>query len=121
MGGVVDLLEFYAENGPTGLGRYTLPKFSTNFGIEGYLVMLVGNGVPYRARHRPGVQEFGTWKRHLADLASRARVALDVRQALDMVRHPGWTWNETKKPATAPPSNRATLTGDKIQPISMVT
>ena len=121
MGGCADLLEFYAENGPTGLGRYTLPKFSMNFGIEGYLVMLVGNGAPYRARHRPGVQELGVWKRHLADLAAKARAALDVRQALDIVRHPGWTWNETKKPATAPASNRATLTGDKIQSISMVT
>ena len=111
MGGTAELLEFYAENGPTGLGRYTLPKFSTNFGIEGYLVMLVGMGVPYRAKHRPGVQELGKWKRHLADLAAQARAALDVRQALDIVRHPAWAWSTSVQSGAAPPENKATMLG----------
>lgn len=45
-------------------------------------------GVESSAEHRRGVQELDTWKRHLADLATRARAALDVRQGLDIVRHP---------------------------------
>jgi tryptophan 7-halogenase len=104
VGGAGPLLAFYAENGPTGLCRYKLPQLSTAFGIEGYLVMLVGNGVPYRARHRPSVQELGTWKRHIADCAAQARGAMDVREALDCIRHPAWRWN------TAPQSQTANAT-----------
>jgi tryptophan 7-halogenase len=115
MGNLGDLLEFYAENGPTGLTRYTLPKFSTTFEIEGYLVMLVGNGAPYRARHRPGVHELGLWKRHLAENASRARAALTVRQALDLVRHPGWTWSNPGTRIAASAQNNATLLGSPVK------
>ena len=110
VGGAAGLLEFYAENGPSGLGRYTLPKFSTHFGVEGYLVMLVGNGVPYRARHRASIQELGTWKRHLADNAAQGRAGLTVREALDVVRHPAWTWNAPPQPA-APREARPLLAG----------
>jgi hypothetical protein len=81
--------------------------------------MLVGNGVPYRARYRPGVQELGTWKRHLAELAARARTALDMRQALDLVRHPAWKWNIPQNSAAIPPQNDATFAGEKVQPVSM--
>ena len=107
--GVADLLDYYADHGPTGLCRYTLPKFSTNFGIEGYLVMLVGQGVPYRARHQPGVQELGAWKRHLSDCVAGARAALTVRQALDIVRHPAWQWDEPAKSAASKTEKRATM------------
>ena len=115
MGGTADLLAFYAENGPTGLGRYTLPRFSANFQIEGYLVMLVGMGVPYRAKHRPGVQELGTWKRHIAENAAQARAALSVREALDIVRHPGWSWHTPTQPAASPPANQATMLGALVK------
>ena len=108
VGGAAGLLEFYAENGPTGLNRYKLPQFSTNFGIEGYLVMLVGNGVPYRARHQPEMQELGRWKRHLADNVAQARAAMTVREALDIVRDPRWEWNS---PVAASPETRPLLAG----------
>jgi len=94
-------LAFYAENGPTGLCRYKLPQRSTAFGIEGYLVMLVGNGVPYRARHQPSVQEVGTWKRHIAGNVADARAAMDVREALNFIRHPKWQWIAGPQPQTA--------------------
>ncbi len=114
VGGAADLLEFYAENGPTGLGRYKLPKFSTNFGIEGYLVMLVGNGVPYRARHRPGVQELGIWKRYLAENAANARAAMTVTEALACVRDPRWKWGATTTPSALPRPERPLLAGANV-------
>jgi tryptophan halogenase len=46
-----ELLEFYEENGPMGFSRHLLRSTANNFGIEGFLVMLVGNKAPYRARH----------------------------------------------------------------------
>ena len=45
------LLDFYEENGPTGYARYQLSNTGSQFGIEGFLVMLVGNRVPYRNRY----------------------------------------------------------------------
>ena len=47
------MLDFYAENGPSGFSRYRLRKSKNDFGIEGYLVMLVGNRVPYRRNTIP--------------------------------------------------------------------
>jgi tryptophan halogenase len=101
IGGTGPLLEFYSENGPTGLCRYKLPKLSTAFGIEGYLVMFVGNGVPYRARHQPGVREVGTWRRHITDFVAQARRAMDVREAVHWIRHPAWQWDEPTSPGLA--------------------
>jgi len=56
---------FYANNGPTGFCRYRLPRMENDFGVEGYLVMLVGNRALYRAKHT---------------LRSRERAALFVFQ-----------------------------------------
>lgn len=43
--------------------------------------MLVGMGAPYRAKHRPGVQEMGIWRRHLAEIATQARAAASENRA----------------------------------------
>ena len=55
-------------------------------------VMLVGNRAPYQAMHQPEPEESERWKRHLDDYAAQARVSLDVREALEFVRSPGWRW-----------------------------
>jgi tryptophan halogenase len=87
------LLEFYAENGPTGFGRYYLNNTGSQFGIEGFLVMLVGNRVPYRNRHN-----VADWERRIIEQAraqfqmQATQQGLDVRQALAYIRHPQWRW-----------------------------
>ena len=90
---IAGLLEFYAENGPTGFCRYRLPRTENDFGVEGFLVMLVGNRAPYAARHTPTAAERATWERHRAEFDATAQTALDVRETLAFTRHPGWTWN----------------------------
>lgn len=87
------LLEFYRENGPTGFARYTMPNSQTDFGIEGYLVMLIGNQVPYDARHQATPAETETWKRHRADFVKQAKTGMGVKEALTYVRHPAWKWH----------------------------
>ena len=102
---IAGLLEFYAENGPTGFCRYRLPRSENDFGIEGFLVMLVGNRVPYAARHTPTAAERAVWERHRADFNATAQAGLDVRETLAYIRHPGWQWNadpgSAAQPATA--------------------
>jgi tryptophan halogenase len=87
-----DLLEFYEENGPMGFSRDLLRSTANNFGIEGFLVMLVGNKAPYRARHHATVAERETWNRHRAAFAEQARAGMDVREALAVIRRPEWRW-----------------------------
>ena len=89
------LLDFYAENGPTGLARYllrNLPDLGYQYGIEGFLTMLVGNRVPYRHPHVASDAEREIWNRHRAGYRAIAKNALDVKGALGYVKNPGWSW-----------------------------
>jgi len=99
LSGIQPLLDFYAENGPTGFCRYRMPTSQNDFGIEGYFVMLVGNKVPYRKRHKSTAGEKATWEKHRSAHIAQARRGIDVKEALSYVRHPGWQWNaDVKKP-----------------------
>ncbi len=86
-------LEFYEENGPTGFGRHRLPRTENDFGMEGYLVMMVGNRAPYRVKHHPPPAEKQTWERHRAEVNAIAQKGLSVEEALAYIRHPGWQWH----------------------------
>jgi tryptophan halogenase len=90
--GIAELLEFYHENGPTGFCRYRLPSSQSNFGIEGYLTMLVGNKAPYRNKHRVTSEEKAVWDFHRKEFEKQAAAGLTVKEALEYVRHPGWQW-----------------------------
>ncbi|MDB6149873.1 MAG: FAD-dependent oxidoreductase [Chthoniobacter sp.] len=97
---IASLLEFYAENGPTGFCRYRLSRSENDFGVEGYLVMLVGNRAPYRARHTPSEAERRAWAQHRAQVDAAARTGLDVQETLSYIRHPGWEWHADTAVAT---------------------
>jgi tryptophan halogenase len=94
-----DLLGYYAENGPTGLCRYlirNLPGSGYQYGIEGFLTMLVGNRVPYRHPHVVSDAEREIWNRHLAEYCKIAENSLDVKEALGYVKSLGWCWGVGK-------------------------
>ena len=93
LSGIAELLDFYQENGPTGFCRYRMPRSQSDFGIEGYFVMLVGNQVPYRKRHHATAQERAIWQAHLQGNIAPAKTGLTVKETLAFVRHPGWQWN----------------------------
>ena len=58
LGGLEELLDFYRANGPNGFMRNTLRNVESDFGLEGYLVMLVGMQAPYDLdKHQPSQQE----------------------------------------------------------------
>ncbi|HET6408229.1 MAG TPA: tryptophan 7-halogenase, partial [Chthoniobacteraceae bacterium] len=99
---ISELLEFYHENGPTGFARYTLQSPENNFGIEGYLVMLVANRVPYLAKHQPTPVEQQAWNAHRAGFITEALSGIDVKEALAYIRHPAWQWNAEVAPPSVP-------------------
>jgi tryptophan halogenase len=87
-----ELLEFYDENGPTGFNRYILKNPATQFGIEGYLVMLVGNKVPHRNRHQPTTAELHFVNQQRAANRAEAAQGLTVPESLACIHHPNWRW-----------------------------
>lgn len=93
LSGIGALLEFYRENGPTGFCRYRIGKTESDFGIEGYLVMLVGQMAPYDKRHQVKPAEAAIWNQRRTQLATAARNGLTVAEALGYVRHPNWRWH----------------------------
>lgn len=92
LSGIGALLEFYEENGPTGFCRYRMPTSQSDFGIEGYFTMLVGNKVPYRKRHPATAEEIAIWNGHRQAIANEAKGGLDVKESLAYIRDPRWRW-----------------------------
>ena len=93
LGAVASLVDFYRENGPSALARHLIPGRPHSFGVEGYLVMLVGNRVPYRRHYNPTAAEWQRWNSMRKANAERANAGMDVREALACIRHPGWRWH----------------------------
>ncbi len=93
LSGIGELLEFYEENGPSGFSRRLIPEAANDYGIEGFLVMLVGNRVPHRKRYQASAAELRAWNKRRSMLAKEARRGIDVREALGFVRHPRWRWD----------------------------
>ena len=90
---VKGLIEFYEQNGPTGFARHLLRGTGSNFGVEGFLVMFVGNRHPYTGRHAATAQERAVFDARRAQFAAQAAGAMDVRETLAVIRHPGWRWH----------------------------
>jgi tryptophan 7-halogenase len=89
------LLDFYKENGPTTLARHLLNTTTggkTQFGIEGFLVLLVGQKVPYRASQPISETERALFHRYCEENRTRANSGLSVSEALKFIKHPQWTW-----------------------------
>lgn len=90
--GVQDLLDFYEENGPTRLCRHLIGHrgqemgVHSAFGVEGYLVILTGNRVPYKNMYMPSDEERQRWNAHVAHLAEYARGGMTVEESLAYIR-----------------------------------
>ena len=93
IGMLKELVEFYHENGPTGLLRHLLPHPHNLFGLEGYLAMLVGQNVSYRSEHQPTPAEVAAWQKHCSDWALQASTGVGVAEALAALRNPAWQWS----------------------------
>ena len=95
------LLDFYAENGPTGLCRHLLNSTigtGNQFGVEGFLTLLVGQKVPYKSRTNPTQAEMTRFRQHCAGNRAKASRGLTVAQALQYVKHPQWSWFNDNPP-----------------------
>lgn len=87
------LVEFYKENGPSVVAGAQLLHPSNSFGMDGYLAMLIGQGVPHAKPYTPTAQEEKIWRERCNTWALEARRSMDVKQALEAIRRPGMNWN----------------------------
>jgi len=62
------------------------------FGIEGYYTTLTGMKVPHARPHAAPAAEQSRWDNYRRRHQNTANTALDVRQALAVVRSPKWRW-----------------------------
>lgn len=86
------LVRFYQENGPSVVAGAQLLHTSNSFGMDGYLAMLVGQGVPHAKPFKAPAKEAESWRSRCNTWATDARRALDVKQCLEAIRRPGMKW-----------------------------
>jgi len=92
LAGAEPLVEYYQENGPSLLARNALIDARDPFGFEAYLVLLVGQQVPYRRVYVPSLQERRIWESIRAENRLQAMRGVTIPEALAAIHAPAWTW-----------------------------
>jgi len=92
LGWAEEIVECYRAIGPSVIARETLLDYHDQFGMEGYLTMLVGQKVPHENPYRPSYQEQENWSRIQQAVKNKVSRAYTVREALDLVRSDYWQW-----------------------------
>jgi tryptophan halogenase len=83
------LVDFYRENGPSVVAGAQLLHASNSFGMDGYLAMLLGQGVAHGKRYEVPAREQKLWGDRCTAWEAEARRGLDVRQCLAAMRQSG--------------------------------
>ncbi len=92
LGDADSIVEYYRENGPSTMPKESLCDSFDPFALDGYMILLQGQRVPYRRTHTPTPAELTSWEGHRRQVAGRAANGVTVREALDRVRSPDWKW-----------------------------
>ena len=91
LAGAETIVEHYRDNGPSPLWEKVLLHPDDQFSMEGYLSLLVGQGVPHRP-YGASAYERQTWETMQRTHRAMAQAGFGVRDMLDLVRSPRWTW-----------------------------
>lgn len=92
LAGAEEIVEYYRECGPTQMWALETMGRGDPFGWEGYLMMLVGQKVPFKKEWRPAPSDQRRWEQFRHELAQRAGKGIGMREALDMIRSANWRW-----------------------------
>ena len=90
-----EIVEYYQENGPGTYHHMTLLDRLSQFGLEGYWTLLLGQKVPYQSPYVPSQQERETWQQIQQAFKAKAVPAVSVKEALTLVRSPQFRWPPT--------------------------
>jgi tryptophan halogenase len=90
--GAADLVAYYQENGPGLYHKLTLLDRLSQFGLEGYWTLLLGQKVPYQRPYLPSPQERETWRQIQQAFKAKGEAGIGVKEALTLVRSPAFHW-----------------------------
>src|SRR5262249_32029536 len=93
--GAAEVVDYYWENGPGTYHQQTLLNRLSQFGLEGYWALLLGQKVPYAPLYEPSPQERQTWQRIQEAFRAKAMNGVGVKEALTLVRSPAFQWPPT--------------------------
>ncbi|MDF1862024.1 MAG: tryptophan 7-halogenase [Verrucomicrobiales bacterium] len=91
--GAEEIIDYYRASGPSLLWGRTAMGPEDPFTWEGYLVMMVGQKVPFERSFNPKPEEWDAWRDYQKQLKSLAKDALTMREGLDMIRSDNWRWH----------------------------
>lgn len=92
LSGAEEIVRYYEACGPSLLWGNAAMGPNDPFTWEGYLVMLVGQKVPFRRKYTLDEPTRKQWADHQSRLKEAAREGLTMREGLDMIRSPRWGW-----------------------------
>jgi tryptophan halogenase len=95
IGGAAEIVEYYRENGPGTYHHLTLLNRLSQFGLEGYWALLLGQKVPYERPYVPSDEERDAWHRIQQAFRAKAETGVGVKEALTLVRSPSFQWPAT--------------------------
>ena len=86
------IVAFYHENGPSSFAKDWLLPRASQFGVEGWWALLVGQGVPWKPQ-AISADERQRWAERQVRLERAVQVSLTTEQALAIVAEPGY-WDK---------------------------
>jgi tryptophan halogenase len=95
IGAAEELVEYYRENGPSTYHQVTLLNRLSQFNLEGYWALLVGQKVPWERPYVPSQKERETWREIQHAFKAKAETAVSVKEALTVIRSPEFHWPPT--------------------------
>ena len=94
LAGAAPIVEYYQQCGPSELhnqsGMFTAPL--NQFGLNGYYVLLLGQGVPFQKTYTPSAAEWKHWESEREKHRAAARRAFTAAEMLAYMRSPKWRW-----------------------------
>ncbi len=94
LAGAERIVDYYRENGPGTAYKEVLIDSFDQFGLDGYLVLLIGQQVPHANNYVPSAAERDLWQQKQREHAQQATQAFTTEEALEMIRSPYWTWRQ---------------------------
>jgi len=92
LAGATEVVEFYRENGQGTYHQQTLLNRLSQFGLEGYWSLLIGQQVPYQSPYIPPPHEREIWRQIQDAFKAKAIAGVGVKEALTVVRSPDFYW-----------------------------
>jgi tryptophan halogenase len=92
LAGAADVVDYFHDNGPGTYHHQTLLSRLSQFGLEGYWAMLIGQKAPWRQPYVPSPRERDTWRQIQQAFRAKAQHGVSVKEALTLVRAPEFQW-----------------------------